>query len=158
MIVVSDTSPINYLLEIGHIAVLPKLFGKIFIPTAVFAELKSEGAPARNLEWLQNLPSAFEVRSASQIDAGVDLDAGEREAISLAVELRADAILVDDRKGRRLARLRGLAVVGTIGILEKAGEAGLLDAEAALRTLQRTTFFAPEELIEAAIARVSRKA
>ncbi len=44
MIVVSDTSPINYLLEIGHIDVLSKLFGTIVIPTAVFAELKAEGA------------------------------------------------------------------------------------------------------------------
>src|SRR5947209_7238373 len=104
MIVVSDTSPINYLLEIGHIDVLPRLFGAIVIPTTVFAELKAEGAPPRNLNWLQTLPPGFEVRSASHVDTSLDLDAGEREAICLATEIKADAVLIDDRKGRLLAR------------------------------------------------------
>ena len=115
MIVVSDTSPINYLLAIGQIEILPKLFGNIVIPASVMAELKSDDAPKVNLRWLEKLPTGFEVRSAKQLDSALNLDASEREAICLAEELHAAAVLIDERKGRAIARQRGLTVVGTIG-------------------------------------------
>jgi predicted nucleic acid-binding protein len=156
MIVVSDTSPINYLLAIGQIEILPKLFGTIIIPATVMAELKADDAPKVNLRWLVKLPAGFEVRWASHLDQALDLDAGEREAICLAEELHAAAVLMDERKGRTVARQRGIAVVGTIGILEKAASLRLLDLEAALVALQKTTFYGSEELIQAALAR-SRK-
>ena len=115
MIVVSDTSPINYLLAIGQIEILPKLFGNIVIPASVMAELKSDDAPKVNLRWLEKLPTGFEVRSAKQLDSALNLDASEREAICLAEERHAAAVLIDERKGRAIARQRGLTVVGTIG-------------------------------------------
>jgi predicted nucleic acid-binding protein len=152
MIVVSDTSPINYLLAIGQVEVLPKLFGTIVIPSTVMAELKAADAPVTNLHWLAKLPSGFEVRSAAHLDPALDLDAGEREAICLAEELHAAAVLMDEKKGRAIARQRGLAVVGTIGILEKAASLQLLDLETALASLRRTTFFSSDELIQAALA------
>lgn len=141
MIVVSDTSPINYLLAIGQIEILPKLFGTIVIPTTVMAELKADDAPKVNLHWLAKLPAGFEVRSAAHLDPALNLDAGEREAICLAEELHAAAVLMDERKGRTVARQRGIAVVGTIGILEKASSLRLLDLEAALVALQKTSFY-----------------
>lgn len=88
MIVVSDTSPLNYLLAIGQVDVLPKLFGTIVVPSSVFAELSAAGAPAKNLEWIAALPVAFEVRRASHIDLNLDLDAGEREAICVGFQER----------------------------------------------------------------------
>jgi predicted nucleic acid-binding protein len=158
MIVVSDTSPINYLLAIGQVEILPKLFGTIVIPSVVMAELKAGNAPESHLRWLTKLPAGFEVRSAAHLDPALDLDAGEREAICLAEELHAAAVLMDERKGRAVARQRGLAVVGTIGVLEKAASLRLLDLEAALVALRRTTFFGSEELIQAALARARKTA
>ena len=156
MIVVSDTSPINYLLAIGQIEILPKLFGTIVIPSSVLSELKAEDAPATNLRWLRNLPGGFEMRSAAHVDLSLELDAGEREAICLAEELHAAAVLMDEKKGRAVARQRGLVVVGTIGILEKAASLKLLDLEAALVALRKTNFFGSDELIQAALARARR--
>lgn len=153
MIVVSDTSPINYLLAIGQVEVLSKLFGTIVIPSAVLLELKAPEAPEAHLRWLASLPAGFETRSATCLDSALDLDAGEREAICLAEELSAAAVLMDEKKGRAIARQRGLAVIGTIGLLEKAASRGLLDLETALTALQQTTFYASGELIQAARAR-----
>jgi predicted nucleic acid-binding protein len=116
MIVVSDTSPVNYLLAIGQIELLPRLFGQIILPAAVMAELQTPDAPDLNRRWLANLPAAFEVRAAARLDKSLDLDAGEREAICLAEELHAAALLIDEKKGRAAARQRGLSVVGTLGV------------------------------------------
>ncbi|MBI4323810.1 MAG: DUF3368 domain-containing protein [Chloroflexi bacterium] len=64
---------------------------------------------------------------------------------------------MDERKGRLVARQRGIPVVGTIGILEKAAALHLLDLEAALTALQKTTFYGSEELMQAALARAKSK-
>lgn len=56
MIVIADTTPINYLVLIGEIEILPMLYGQIFVPTAVFEELKAEAAPHEVKIWLKNLP------------------------------------------------------------------------------------------------------
>jgi predicted nucleic acid-binding protein len=157
VIVVSDTGPLNYLLAIGQIEILPKLFGTIVVPLSVFSELNATDAPAKNVEWLKAMPVGFEVRHASHIDPKLDLDAGEREAICLAEEIGVATILIDERKGRMLARERGLLVVGTIGVIEKAAASGLLDGEAALEALQSTTFFAAADLFESALARLRKE-
>lgn len=156
MIVVSDTSPINYLLAIGRIEILMKLFGTIVIPASVVSEFNAADAPEANVRWLANLPTGFEMRAATHLDLSLDLDAGEREAICLAEELSAAAVLMDEKKGRAIAGQRGLAVIGTIGLLEKAASRGLLDLETALTALQQTTFYASEELIQAARARAQK--
>ena len=157
MIVVSDTSPLNYLLAIGQVGVLPTLFGTIVIPSSVMSELRASDAPETNLRWLTNLPVGFETRAATRVDPALDLDAGEREAICLARELSADAVLMDEKKGRAVARKWGLAVVGTIGVLEKAASLRLLELEPALAALQKTSFYGSEELIQAALTRARNR-
>jgi predicted nucleic acid-binding protein len=156
MIVVSDASPINYLLAIGQLEVLPKLFGTIIIPSSVMSELEAAEAPAANLRWLANLPAGFQTRSATRLDPSLDLDAGEREAICLAEELAAAAVLMDEKKGRAMARQRGLAVIGTVSILEKAASLQLLELETALAALQQTTFYGSEALMLAVLARAKK--
>jgi predicted nucleic acid-binding protein len=96
MIVVSDTSPLNYLVQIGQVHVLPQLFGKIVVPIAVYEELSHEGAPAELREWLSNAPEWLEVREAPPHQEDSRIDRGEAEAIALARSLNAPA-LIDDR-------------------------------------------------------------
>jgi predicted nucleic acid-binding protein len=75
------------------------------------------------------------------------LDPGERDAILLAGELRADQLIVDDREGRREAKKRGIAVMGTLGVLQEAATLRLLDLRLAVKRLQATSFYiAPEVL------------
>lgn len=143
MIVVSDTSPINYLLLVGKIFVLPELLGNVVVPSAVFRELQSVKTPSVVREFIQNRPEWLEVREASVLfDTDLDeLDTGEREAIVLAEELKANVLLMDEQRGRQVALKRNLRVVGTLGILERAAEKGLLDFAETLRKLKEKGFF-----------------
>ena len=83
----------------------------------------------------------------------LDIDAGELEAICLAQEIHADAVLMDDRAGRNAAVQCGLAVVGTIGLLEQAAARGLVELPDALAKLRQTNARLDAELIRAALAR-----
>lgn len=140
MIVVSDTSPLNYLILTGYAHLLEALYGQVVIPRAVWDELRKPGAPAPVQEWVDSLPAWVEVREASVPDTTLNLDPGEREAISLALELQADLVLLDERRGRREATGRGLAVTGTLGVLDAAARRGLLELPEALAKLRRTSF------------------
>jgi predicted nucleic acid-binding protein len=121
MIVVSDTSPINYLVLIELHDLLPKLFDRILIPEAVHRELQSDAAPVPIQRFLAEAPDWLNVRSSSAIDPALQpLDSGEREVIALALSTGADAVLLDERKGRHAARERGLRVSGTLGVIRLA--------------------------------------
>lgn len=98
MIAVSDTSPLNYLLLINHIALLAQLYKQVVIPNAVYIEMLNPGAPELVSEWVSALPSWAEVRSASSLETTLRLGTGESEAISLALELKADVLLMDEAK------------------------------------------------------------
>jgi predicted nucleic acid-binding protein len=87
-------------------------------------------------------------------DQSLNVDEGEREAISLAREVNAKAILIDDRKGRAEAIRCGLRVAGTIGLLEAAGRSGLLDFSVAIERLRQTNARLDEKVIEAALVRL----
>ncbi|MGI9055558.1 MAG: DUF3368 domain-containing protein [Pyrinomonadaceae bacterium] len=148
MIVVSDTSPLNYLILIGKIELLPQLLGKVVIPKAVFDELQSERTPEIVREFAESFPEWLEVKQAQiLIDKDLDeLDAGEREAIVLAEESKVDLLLMDERSGREVALKRNLPVVGTLGILERAAEKNLLDFAETLDQLKSKGFFVASAL------------
>jgi predicted nucleic acid-binding protein len=149
MIVVADTSPINYLILIEEIDILTKMYGSVVIPRAVRDELLRASAPDAVRNWIAQLPAWLEVRApASAPDASLAaLDAGERDAIMLAGELAADQLIVDDRQGRQAAEKRGIPVMGTLGVLREGAALGLLDLQAAVKRLEATSFYiAPEVL------------
>lgn len=154
MIVVADTSPINYLVLIEEIHILPQLYGTVLIPHAVRAELMSLVAPGQVRLWISQPPSWLEVRipeSASDT-LTYGLDPGERDAILLAVELHADQLIVDDRQGRREAQKLGIAVVGTLGVLKEAAIRGLMDLRKAVARLQSTNFHVAPEVLDRLLA------
>jgi hypothetical protein len=80
------------------------------------------------------------------------LGAGEREAIALALELRADLLSADDKKARRIAQERGIRVTGTVGVLREAHDRGLLDLPDALHGLLQVGFRLSEKLVQEVIA------
>lgn len=155
MIVIADTTPLNYLVLIKEQEVLPRLFERVIIPRAVWMELQDEGTPESVREWLADQPDWLEITQTSLTadDALAALDTGEQEAILLAQELHADILLMDDKDGRREAVRRNLAVVGTLGLLDDAAEKGLLDLTRALASLRRTSFRAAPALFEALLER-----
>jgi predicted nucleic acid-binding protein len=141
MTVVSDTSPLNYLVLLGLQDILPALFGHVLIPEAVRHELRSAAAPQPVKHFLDTWPSWLDCRVVSQVPPALQhLDPGEQEAIALAQSLGASLVLLDEKKGRRMARDLGLAVSGTLGILDLAAHRGLVDLADALARLEQTTF------------------
>jgi len=120
--IVSDSSPLIALAKIGRLNLLEH---EIVVPKAVFEEItRSRREYARKLyKWGKNRVSVVNNRQAVEYLELV-LDRGEAEVIVLAEELRADAVLIDDLKARKTAVLRGLAVVGAIGVLLDAKERG----------------------------------
>jgi len=150
-VIISNTTPINYLVLIDHIAVLPQLYAHVIIPQAVLGELQDEGTPATVREWVAAYPAWLEVQTvAVPLDASLAwLDAGEREAIRLAAALAADALIIDEPAGRKAAQRQGIRVIGTLRVLYDAAEAGLCDLAQAYERLQHTTFRAHPDLYRA---------
>jgi predicted nucleic acid-binding protein len=149
-LVVADTSPVFYLLSIGQIDLLPRLFGKIFVPDAVHKELCHPAAPALVREWVARLPDWVEVVSVETVDdaAFLPLGAGERAAITLALSVNADLILIDERKGTHVALDKGFEVAGTLGVLALGARRGLVDLSDSFARLKRTNFRYRQEIMD----------
>ncbi len=129
--IVADTTPLNYLVLIQATDILPELYRTVLIPPAVKAELAHANTPAVVRAWISQPPAWLEVVSLKRpVDSALQhLDAGEREAISLASELQAILLLMDERDGVTIARHRGLKVVGTLAALDLAAAHGLVDLQ-----------------------------
>lgn len=140
MIVVADTSPINYLVLIGQIGLLKQLYTRTLIPSAVLAELKHPVAPKPVRDWAANVPPWLEILNPKTRIVLPQLDAGESEAIALAIEVRAEVVLMDDHAGRQEAVRRGLRVAGTLSVLDEADHAGLLIFDDVVAELRKTSF------------------
>ena len=151
-LIVADTGPINYLILIGEIDVLPILFDNVILPAAVQAELTDPDAPPSVRQWIANPPPWLDIYETqggqSYFDSMEGLDEGEVAAIALAASPRADLLLMDDRKGVIAARLKGLRVTGTLGILDIAAQRGLVHFAQAVNRLRRTTFRIPDAILD----------
>lgn len=131
MIVVSDTSPINNLAAINQLDLLRQLYGTVVIPKAVYQELTDPEFPvagateARTFDWIQ----ICQVNNYAVVDAlHNELDIGEAEALGLALELEAEQVLVDERRGRMVAARLNLRYTGVLGILVEAKSQRLISA------------------------------
>ncbi len=156
MIVIADTTPLHYLILIGEAEILKKLFGRVIVPQAVVDELHRDGTPQPVRDWIDAPPSWLEVKQPSLglADVAKSLGKGERAAIALAVELVADALLLDDKRAKNEARRRNIPVITILNVLETAAAQGWLDLPDAITRLRQTNFYLPAEaLIEEALER-----
>ncbi|MEO1354063.1 MAG: DUF3368 domain-containing protein [Cyanobacteria bacterium J06635_15] len=151
MIIVSNTSPINYLILTEQIELLPNLFQQIIIPEAVYSELSDPLAPKSVQAWVATPPNWLNIQTINRSsDAAVDLlDPGERAAILLAQELKANLLLLDDMKARLIAAERGLTITGTLGILDQAATMELVDLPRVVQKLRSTSFWVSDKLLQA---------
>ncbi len=155
-LVVADTGPLNYLVLIGASDVLPQLFDKVVVPEAVCAELRHRAAPAPVRAWATQPPVWIDERPVPAFAYGDPalraLDDGERAALALAGITGADLVLMDDRAGVAIARARGFAVIGTLGVLDLAARRGLIDLGDAFARLKATNFRFRPEIMDALLA------
>ena len=130
MIIVSNTSPIINLAAIGRLELLQQLYGKIAIPQAVYHEIAIKGVGQPGAIEIQTFPwfDRYQVHDAALVQQlKQHLDAGESEAIALAIEMQADQLLLDERRGRTIAKQHEISVIGLMGVLLLAKRQGLLE-------------------------------
>lgn len=158
--VVADTGPIYYLVLIGSVEILPALFERIHIPSLVRDEMTNPKTPEPVRHWIANSPEWLELHP-DPIDPPDEvfrrLDRGERAALSLAENLAADLILIDDRRGSSVAHQRGFRVAGTLRILQLAAQRGLLDLPATFGRLKMTNFRYRQELMDELLEEIGLK-
>jgi len=132
MIVVSDTGPLHYLFLLGRLDVLPALYGQVIVPRSIIdIELADNQTPQALRTFLLTPPQWLIIHNDPTIVPAFfgNLGLGERYAISLSLELHANLLLCDDRAARRFATASGIAVIGTLGIIEEAAFRKLIDFE-----------------------------
>jgi len=163
--VVSDTSPLSYLILIGEVEVLSVLYGEILIPSAVEKELRSPDGPGPPRTWIGEAPpwlhveqppaespEGWSLETEEKLQA---LDQGESQAIRLAESADSELLIIDERDGREAAKEVGLRITGTLGVLDEAASDRLVDARRAAERLQETSFRASPELYQWLIGRHS---
>ncbi len=121
-IVVADAGPLHYLVLIDYADILGKLFDHVLVPFAVRDELIHQRAPQKVKDWIVQPRPWLEIIAITQAHPVRGLHKGETEALQLALQRRADAVLMDDMDGRAAARRLGVPTIFTIAILDAALE------------------------------------
>lgn len=152
MTVVSDASPLHYLVLIEAEHVLAQLFSKVVVPPSVLRELSHKRAPERVRNWASTPPQWLHVVTPANVILDAKLGDGEAEAISLALEMRAKTLLIDERDGTRIARGLSVATAGTLGVLVLASAKNLLSLEQSFAAIQQTSFRVRPSLLAALLA------
>ncbi len=153
MIVVADSSPIIYLSWIGRVELLRQLFSEVIVPPTVYHEVAVAGenrpgsVEISSLDWIRTSTSV-----ATKLPKSIaqELDLGETEAIELAIEVKADYLLMDEQRGRKVAKDFGLTVVGVLGVLIRAKEKGFIDSvkEDLTKLTSDTNFYISNEMVQ----------
>lgn len=162
MIVVSNTTPLIGLASIRRFDLLHHLFGEIYIPKAVYDESVTDGREAGGAKreisgsaWIKTV----EVQDRLAVEVLLDeLDLGEAEVIVLAREMNADWVLMDEKKGRRKLTQLEIHKIGTVGILLKAKEMGLIKSiRKDLEGLREKSFSISQSVIDAVLEHIGEK-
>jgi predicted nucleic acid-binding protein len=149
--VVCNTTPLNYLIQLGLAELLPRFFGEVLIPMAVVEELSHTAAPLMVREWIKAPPGWLRIEDTVESDSAdfIEIHRGEIAAILLAEQVRAEFIIMDDAGARAVALSRGLRLAGTLGVLRDGAKLGLLnDLSETLARLRGLGFHISEALFE----------
>lgn len=153
MSIVSNASPLIHLAYVGHLDILRALYGEVLIPEAVWQEVVVKGSSqpgskeVQEADWIKrhSVTNQMLVRALQR-----DLDAGESEAIVLAIETGAELLLMDERLGREVARYLGVRCIGLVGVLLEAKQKGFIPAiKPLLEALRyRSGFYLSDTLVK----------
>ncbi len=152
---ISNTSPLLYLHQIAQLDLLPALYSRLLVPRAVERELSAGQALGIDVPHIQTLGwiEIAEPANPALIPHTTDLGQGEAEAIALGVQHPGSLLILDDRLGRQIANLYSLRYTGTLGVLIKAKQRGLLSTiKPALQQLRERGFWLSEAIIAQALA------
>jgi predicted nucleic acid-binding protein len=129
VIIVSDASPIICLSAVDHLDLLRQLYGQVWIPESVREEISRPGSHQPGVAELQAASWILSKSARNEVLVRAlegELDQGEAEAIALAVELEAELLLIDERRGRKVASRLGVRPIGTLGVLIEAKQKDLI--------------------------------
>ena len=159
--IVSDTSPLRYLVAVQRVDLLPNVFEEVLIPPAVLGELTHpRGLPVVR-QWVEKRPDWLNVQrlqSPPPIELTQTLDAGQCETIPLAIETRPDFVLMDERSGRRAANTSGLSLIGALGVLRESHRRGeLADPIIVLQAMRNIGFRVSQPLYEEFLRQIQVK-
>ena len=157
MIVVADSSPLVALVNIHQAEILPQLFGSVLIPSEVLAELSNSRHPEIVRAFAAHPPAWLDIRVPKMVEEIPGLHLGEQAALSLAAEVKADLLLMDEKEGRKIAAERHLLVSGVIGVLERAAEQGFLNLRESFGRLKGTDFWVSPALLDARLEAFEQK-
>lgn len=157
MKIFSDTTPIIALSAIGQLKLLPALFGQIHIVEAVLEECAAGGKitvpDLRQLEWV--IPVMNDSLAQPVSPLLFELDRGERDTLHFAMTMKADRVLLDEKMGRNLAEYLGLNVTGTLGVLLKAKQMGLIESfSESAEAMRRQGIYFSDALIQRLASRI----
>ncbi len=158
MKVVSNAGPLITLSKIGKLNLLKYLYGTIVIPNAVRYEVVVQGKGAIGSEEIANSVwiNVQTVTNKLAVDLLQErLDLGESEAIVLTLESKADLLLMDESRGRRISEGRGINLIGTLGLLAIAKKHGLITKlKPLLDQLISVGFYMNSDLYQAMLSQV----
>jgi predicted nucleic acid-binding protein len=152
-LVVSDAGPLHYIILVDCADRLPELFERVLIPFQVRDELLHLSTPQKVKDRIGNPPPWLKIEPLTYFHPLARLHKGETAALQLALQMRISAVLIDDLDGRDAARRLGLSAIGTIGVLERMAELGMIELPAAITKLRQTNFFMSPALLDAALER-----
>lgn len=151
-IVVSDASALIVLAKLNRLEILRELFTSVVISPEVYSELTDETAKVGGAEIAILAAQWLLVQSPQVIIPYKGLHPGETAAIALAKELNADFLIIDEKQGRKIASQEHINTIGTIGVLEKAADSGLLDLASTFAQLKQIKFYVTEKFLDARLA------
>lgn len=152
MILVADASALIALATCDSLDLLEKIFGKVLVPEAVFEEVTALDKPqsARLRSYLHGKVRAVDMQRFVYLDAFAD--AGETQAMLLYKEVAADYLLIDDKRGRKVARINQIRIVGSLAVLLQAKRAALIPCVASLiAQIEASPVFMSASLIQAVL-------
>ncbi|QFY90635.1 DUF3368 domain-containing protein [Magnetovirga frankeli] len=148
MILVADSSALVALAACDSLALLDEIFGQVIVPEAVFNEVvRADKFQSNRLkDYLHNKICTVEMQRFVYLDAFAD--AGETEAMLLYKEVAADYLLIDDKRGRKIASINQIRTIGSLGVLLQAKRMGLVSHIAPrMRQITERPIFISEGLV-----------